>query len=134
MLAECSEVELERMLERSSIVAYEADEVIHHAEDPLEFYYILLTGRWRIVRGLQGGGQPLEVERDRPGTWFGGMEFLDALAPMRAVAVEQSVFLRVPRPAMLEFMQQGSPLTRHLVRGVQAAIGWLVQEVEKERS
>lgn len=64
MLAECSEAQLKQMLERSSIVAYGANEVIHNAEGSLEFYYILLTGRWRIIRGLPSSSQPLEVERD----------------------------------------------------------------------
>lgn len=62
------------------------------------------------------------------------MEFLDALAPMRAVAVEQSVFLRISRKVMLEFMQEGFPITLHIIRGVQAAVGWLVQEIEKAQS
>ena len=132
LLEECSETQLEQMLERSSIVSYAAGEIIHRGESHMDAYWILLSGRWRLRRALQGAGQALEVERDRPGTWFGAMEFMDALAPMYAAAVGESVFLRVPRQAMLEFMQQGFPITRHIVRGVQAATSWLLQELEKE--
>jgi hypothetical protein len=64
-------------------------------------------------------------------SWFGGMEFIDALAPMRAVAVEESVFLRLPREAVLELMRRGVPLALHFVRGNHAAMCWLLGELEK---
>jgi hypothetical protein len=41
---------------------------------------------------VQGGKEILEVTRDETGTWFGGIEFADAVAPVKAVALQESRF------------------------------------------
>ena len=134
MFSECSEQQLEQILTRSSIVSYKAGETIHGSSESSEFFWILLEGKWRNTRQVRGTSEPLHIERDGVGTWFGGIEFVDTVAPMQAVALADSTFLRIPRATMTDFIRQGFPLYKHLMRGVQAGMGWFLQHLEKEQS
>jgi hypothetical protein len=76
---------------------------------------MILSGTWRNTRNVQGSKEILEIIRDKPGTWFGGIEFVDVVAPMKAVALQDSRFLVIPKEVMHTMIRHHFPVTQHLM-------------------
>jgi Cyclic nucleotide-binding domain len=122
---------LEYLLAHSRLEIYQADQIIHEGQSS-RFFWVLLSGAWRNTRKVQGSDKALEVERDKPGTWFGGIEFVDTVAPMKAVALQESQFLVIPTETMHEMIRRDFPVTQHLMSGVKAGMTWFLEHLAKK--
>lgn len=130
LFSEFSDEQLEYLIAHSKVETYQAGQLIHEGE-PSRFFWILLSGEWRNTRQVIGSKEPLEVVRNKPGTWFGGIEFVDVVAPMSATAVEDSRFLVISRETMHDMIQGDFPITQHLMSGVKAGMTWFLEHLEK---
>jgi len=120
LLAAATKAELERLERAASVIAAIPGEALFPAFTPTDTFWLLLAGRWRVLRRV-AGREALMFEADRPGTWTGGVPVIYAIAPVRAEVLAPSRFARLPIAAM-EATVAGNPrVARHLLEALEWA-------------
>jgi CRP-like cAMP-binding protein len=133
LFADLSPDQVALVLERAAVVTHRAGDVIHDGEEPSAFFWVLLSGAWRNERRARGSLEPIIVERDKPGTWFGGIAFVDVVAPMTARAIKDSRFVRVSSTDMLELARANPALARHLMSGVRWGMTAFLEHLDSQK-
>lgn len=133
IFAGLSERDLAWLLERSRLVTVDpGDMVISRNVRPNHFTFLVI-GRWTMRRTSAGSSEPLVVTDDRPGSWHGGLDTLDVLAPCDVQVDVLSRVLIAPRPAIHELMVRVPAFGYRMLVGVRSIVDKVADYAEKER-
>ncbi|HZA75491.1 MAG TPA: ATP-binding protein [Acidimicrobiales bacterium] len=110
--------QLRQLADASTTVAFDDGDVLFHEGEPSDFLWVLLEGRIELLR-RSGHEQSIVAVMDRPGRWAGGLrawtDSIGYLATSRASGAGR--VLRVPAPALAEFVRTWFPFGIHLIEG-----------------
>jgi signal transduction histidine kinase len=118
LFAGLSDEQLRRLDEASTTVTFDDGDVLFHEGEPSDFWWVLLNGRIELLR-RSGHEESVIAVMDRPGLWAGGFrawtDSVGYLATSRASAPGR--VLRLPAPALAEFVRTWFPFSVHLLEG-----------------
>jgi hypothetical protein len=109
----------EAFLAEARLHVLETGEPLHQGFIETDAYFFLLEGSWRVERKVDDAPQ-LMFANDRVGSWTGGIDVIDAIAPVRGVATRRSTVVEVPRPVMLQLLRDSAAARRALLE----ALAW----------
>jgi len=110
-----SDGEIAALLEKSAIYSYHKEEIIIHADEPVEQMYIILKGRVRVAAISAGGEERVMAFRHR-GDYFGDMGLLDGRTDFATViAMESCRVLLITKRTFDEFFLDNNRALRQVV-------------------
>ncbi|MEM8849577.1 MAG: hypothetical protein AAGE03_06020 [Pseudomonadota bacterium] len=125
--------QLNRLLDGSDLVDYEASAPILDPTKAPGGYAFLVAGRWWMRRTIQGT-MPHDWVDDRPGNWHGGIPLIDAVAPPEVRAEDACTVLHVPRDLLNQLAAQNRHLGAAMLRGVRGGAAMLHAHATGETS
>lgn len=110
-----SDQEIAALLEKSTIFGYHKDEIIIHADEPVDQMYIILRGRVRVVALSANGEERVMAFRHR-GDYFGDMGILDGKTDFATViAMEMCKVLLISKRTFDEFFLENNQALRQVI-------------------
>jgi signal transduction histidine kinase len=118
LFAGLSDEQLRQLDDASTIVSFGEGEVLFRGGEPSEFWWVLLDGRVELLR-RSGHEDSVIAVMDRPGLWAGGFQaWTDSVGYLAtARASGPGRVLRLPAPALGEFVRTWFPFSLHLLEG-----------------
>jgi signal transduction histidine kinase len=118
LFAGLSDEQLRQLDDASTILSFGEGEVLFRAGEPSEFWWVLLDGRVELLR-RSGHEDSVIAVMDRPGLWAGGFQaWTDSVGYLAtARASGPGRVLRLPAPALGEFVRTWFPFSLHLLEG-----------------
>jgi len=118
LFAGLSDEQLQQLDDASTVVSFHEGDVLFREGDPAEFWWVLLDGRIELLR-RSGHEESVIGVMDRPGLWAGGFRAWTASVGYLATshATGSGRVLRVPAPALGEFVRTWFPFSIHLIEG-----------------
>ena len=118
LFAGLSDEQLRQLDDASTIVSFGEGEVLFREGEPSEFWWVLLDGRVELLR-RSGHEDSVIAVMDRPGLWAGGFQaWTDSVGYLAtARASGPGRVLRLPAPALGEFVRTWFPFSLHLLEG-----------------
>jgi CRP-like cAMP-binding protein len=113
-----SEREFNWLLERAKVVSLDRGDVVLSRDIRPNHYTFLIEGRWTMRRWARGVDTPVVWTDDRPGSWHGGIDVIDVLAPADVVVDSHARILVVPRQAVHELMARAPGFAIHMMQGL----------------
>jgi signal transduction histidine kinase len=133
LFAGLTDEQLQQLDDASDVVPFAEGDVLFREGEPSEFWWVLLDGRIELLR--RSGHEVAAVAvMDRPGLWAGGFQaWTDAVGYLAtAHALDPGRILRVPAPALGEFVQAWFPFGIHLIQGFFQTVR-MVDAVSRQR-
>jgi len=118
LFAGLSDEQLQQLDDASTVVSFHEGDVLFREGDPAEFWWVLLDGRIELLR-RSGHEESVIGVMDRPGLWAGGFRaWTDSVGYLATShATGSGRVLRVPAPALGEFVRTWFPFSIHLIEG-----------------
>lgn len=102
----------------SKIMELEADTYLRIQDDnPIDFL-VLLEGEWTMERHLRGIKKPMIFSSNKIGSWHGGIDLVDMMAPATVKTDAASKILSIPKKAMNDMIKRNFPITIHIIKGI----------------
>jgi signal transduction histidine kinase len=133
LFAGLTDEQLLQLDDASEVVPFAEGDVLFREGEPSEFWWVLLDGRIELLR-RSGHEVAVVAVMDRPGRWAGGFQaWTDAVGYLAtAHALGPGRILRVPAPALGEFVQAWYPFSLHLIQGFFQTVR-MVDAVSRQR-
>ncbi len=108
--------ELGEIIGRFKKFSFEKDTVIFMEGDPSDWFYLVATGRVKILKHSIAG-KDIILEIISPGDVFGGLAVLDSIPfPASAQAMEPVTVIRISRKNLFDVMNEHSALKLSIVK------------------
>jgi signal transduction histidine kinase len=118
LFAGLTDEQLGRLHDVSTVMSFDEGDVLFCEGEPSDHWWVLLDGRIELFR-RSGREVSVIAVMDRPGLWAGGFRaWTDAVGYLAtAHASGPGRVLRVPAPALGEFVRAWFPFSLHLIQG-----------------
>ncbi len=113
-----SQKQLQQVAEEAEEFGFEANELVKKRKNTNNPFWILLYGSWSMKRFLDGMEKPVVYETDRLGSWHGGISIIDTIAQAEIKATSNSYIMRVSPELMEQWIKDGLPIEKHLLKGI----------------
>jgi hypothetical protein len=115
-----SSSDLQLLSEASTARTVDAGAVVidKHAPTQAAVFTFLISGAWTMRRFVNGIAEPAVWIDRRPGSWHGGVNLIDAVAPAIVTADEPSRLLTVPVATVLGLAQRNSRFGQMMLAGL----------------
>jgi hypothetical protein len=116
-------------LERAKVVSLDRGDVVLSRDIRPNHYTFLIEGRWTMRRWARGVEAPVVWTDDRPGSWHGGVDVIDVLAPADVVVESHARVLVVPRQAVHELMTRAPGFAQRMMDGLKEGVNRIHEHV-----
>lgn len=124
-----SDKEFNWLLERSKVVSLDRGDVVLSRDIRPNHYTFLIEGRWTMRRWARGVDAPVVWTDDRPGSWHGGIDVIDVMAPADVVVESYARILVVPRQAVHELMTRVPNFALRMMDGLREGVDRIHEHV-----
>jgi CRP-like cAMP-binding protein len=129
-----SDREFNWLMERAKVVTLDPGDVVLSREIRPNHFTFLISGKWTMRRWPRGIDKPVERTDERPGSWHGGIDVIDVIAPADVVANENSRVIVVPRTAVHELMSRVPNFAQGMLIGIAANVEAINAHIERVRA
>lgn len=117
-LLEIREILNEEILNALELCAYEKDEIVLEAGEPLEYYYFFLEGKLKVFQ-QQRNGRNLLIQFYTKFDTLGDVELIESLNVTCTVsAIEKSYLFRIEVAQMKRYVENNIPYLKYIISGL----------------
>lgn len=113
-----SDREFNWLMERAKVVTLDPGDVVLSRDIRPNHFTFLIEGRWTMRRWPRGVDRPVVWTDDRAGSWHGGIDVVDVIAPADVVADAHSRVIVTPRQAIHELMMRSPAFAQKMLAGL----------------
>lgn len=110
------------MIASAELVIYDQDEGVLEANQPMHYFYFFVSGKLKVFQ-VHENGRALLLQFYSAFDSLGEVEFMnDAPATCSAVAVQESLLIRIPFEVMHHSAKNHPPFLRYVIRSLSAKL------------
>ncbi|MFC0185043.1 hypothetical protein SAMN04515674_11552 [Pseudarcicella hirudinis] len=99
----------------SKVLNIQKDSYLRVLDEKPSDFLVLLEGEWLMERKIRGVREPYVYISEKPGSWHGGIDMVDMIAPATVKVLRDSQILRIPKDVMHDMIRREFPITLYIL-------------------